>query len=1007
MTTEPTTLPRRGHILAVVMVVVVSLMAACGPEEISRKQATDIVDSVAPNIGHNLGDIDHGASSFKSTLTQKAEADRDKIQRSEPPYDAIIGDAYSEVDYQFRLTAMPGDDAGADSTSDAKDGSPPVLTGRGTAILQTLKRLEAHALKTDSFERPDIKQTLGDAGELYSMIADIRATELSDEERKAAIDWLTGRQADTYLPSDGTGADSADYSAFLEDWLESGGSQRLIEQRERLQTVADDWVDVRIKLERLLARNAARYARKMKHDKLREPYIHPRHDDYWSDAITDGRRPDKQKGPYRAGQVWRQAIQIARSSANKAEILTARIRSTVVEVLQSDGQHQVTDVLDALQPAHPQYEGLVSAYERYRQYAENGGWQKVPVTPGLKPGVQHEHVKALKKRLRTEGFFPADATIDTTYGDALESAVETYQQTHQMEVTGEPHSMFWKSLNTPARRRARQIALNLQRWRDSKVDHAQDLYVLVNIPDFNVEVWQNQTRKMRFPIVVGNHDTKRVKPTNDRGEVIENAAKETVHPNHTPTFSAYIDRVIYNPYWNVTDRIREEEVLPKVRESVVAKYKEQLKSLKKKARQRRQQQQTQPRDARPQRSDASDAPSNKQASGESSPTLTATNRAASNSSASNAPPETDDGSSPESNSSSDNSQSRESSSVENRQSADQLPGLDSDSSESNAGAGETASPEESAGDSDGSNADEGRADNQQEAQQKVDISDLYERKEVTVDKKREIDEMRTVFDVEAIRTLLSTVHAPKQPAQSAEGNAGDKASGDTPANEKSTESSSSDDTDQQTLLAQHFPYLKPDKGWVDVSSTDPDHVPSWYAEHYYEVVFPGRKWEYVRVIPGAHNALGRVKVIFPNKHSVYLHDTPKKHLFSRNLRAFSHGCMRMEKPLSFAEFLLRQDDLYEKQNVDSLLQGERVPWSKFKKENNFKTDDPSEVIPANRLVKTSRGVQVIDYEYRPIFLKQMVPVHVQYMTVRVDQTGRPHFLADIYDKDEAALSEDG
>ena len=52
--------------------------------------------------------------------------------------------------------------------------------------------------------------------------------------------------------------------------------------------------------------------------------------------------------------------------------------------------------------------------------------------------------------------------------------------------------------------------------------------------------------------------------------------------------------------------------------------------------------------------------------------------------------------------------------------------------------------------------------------------------------------------------------------------------------------------------------------------------------------------------PGPRNALGQVKFIFPNKFSVYLHDTPSRNLFSRSGRAFSHGCIRVEKPLDFA-----------------------------------------------------------------------------------------------------------
>ena len=59
--------------------------------------------------------------------------------------------------------------------------------------------------------------------------------------------------------------------------------------------------------------------------------------------------------------------------------------------------------------------------------------------------------------------------------------------------------------------------------------------------------------------------------------------------------------------------------------------------------------------------------------------------------------------------------------------------------------------------------------------------------------------------------------------------------------------------------------------------------------------------------PGPANALGRVKFMFPNKHAVYLHDTPSKYLFGKAERAFSHGCIRVEHPYEFAEMLMGPD----------------------------------------------------------------------------------------------------
>jgi murein L,D-transpeptidase YcbB/YkuD len=59
--------------------------------------------------------------------------------------------------------------------------------------------------------------------------------------------------------------------------------------------------------------------------------------------------------------------------------------------------------------------------------------------------------------------------------------------------------------------------------------------------------------------------------------------------------------------------------------------------------------------------------------------------------------------------------------------------------------------------------------------------------------------------------------------------------------------------------------------------------------------------------PGTQNSLGQLKFMLPNSHDVYLHDTPAKRLFSENVRTFSHGCIRIEKPVELAEYLLRDD----------------------------------------------------------------------------------------------------
>jgi murein L,D-transpeptidase YcbB/YkuD len=95
------------------------------------------------------------------------------------------------------------------------------------------------------------------------------------------------------------------------------------------------------------------------------------------------------------------------------------------------------------------------------------------------------------------------------------------------------------------------------------------------------------------------------------------------------------------------------------------------------------------------------------------------------------------------------------------------------------------------------------------------------------------------------------------------------------------------------LSEQQMEIVAPSGQVLDPSSID------WTVVNIHH--FPYR----IRQRPGAKNALGRVKFVFPNEHSVYLHDTPSYALFDRAERAFSHGCVRVEKPLELAARLLQ------------------------------------------------------------------------------------------------------
>jgi murein L,D-transpeptidase YcbB/YkuD len=80
--------------------------------------------------------------------------------------------------------------------------------------------------------------------------------------------------------------------------------------------------------------------------------------------------------------------------------------------------------------------------------------------------------------------------------------------------------------------------------------------------------------------------------------------------------------------------------------------------------------------------------------------------------------------------------------------------------------------------------------------------------------------------------------------------------------------------------------------------------------------FPGR----LRQKPGPWNALGQIKFIFPNRFSIYLHDTPEQHLFQRRVRTFSSGCIRVEKPVELALFILKTNPLWDRSRIEKIVE---------------------------------------------------------------------------------------
>ncbi|MFP4474557.1 MAG: murein L,D-transpeptidase [Desulfatibacillaceae bacterium] len=116
----------------------------------------------------------------------------------------------------------------------------------------------------------------------------------------------------------------------------------------------------------------------------------------------------------------------------------------------------------------------------------------------------------------------------------------------------------------------------------------------------------------------------------------------------------------------------------------------------------------------------------------------------------------------------------------------------------------------------------------------------------------------------------------------------------------------------------------------------------------------------IRQKPGEGNSLGNIKFMFPNHHSVYIHDTSSRHLFQKDVRSLSHGCIRVEKPAELAKWVLEGTPGWDNEAVDEALQ---------KAEN------------------------------RTVLLERPVRVHLMYFTAWTSTDGKLFFLDDVYGRD--------
>ena len=135
---------------------------------------------------------------------------------------------------------------------------------------------------------------------------------------------------------------------------------------------------------------------------------------------------------------------------------------------------------------------------------------------------------------------------------------------------------------------------------------------------------------------------------------------------------------------------------------------------------------------------------------------------------------------------------------------------------------------------------------------------------------------------------------------------------------------------------------------------------NYLADHQMETTGTEDGLPVVRQLPGPKNSLGKVKFLFPNIFNIYFHDTPAKSFFDKDVRAYSHGCVRLSDPLKLATYLLKGNDSWTSQNIEKAMDSGKEQY---------------------------------------VALKDPVPVFITYYTAWVDENGQLNFRDDIYGHD--------
>lgn len=197
--------------------------------------------------------------------------------------------------------------------------------------------------------------------------------------------------------------------------------------------------------------------------------------------------------------------------------------------------------LSAYEPVNRQYNLLKQELLRFYDIKKKENWTPLPETK-VKEGKSDTIIYEIKNRLSLLGDFPKEDSTTALFDTTLTKAIQRFQNRMGQKPTGQLTASFYKELNVPADDRIKQILINMERIRWMPAAPTTD-YLLVNIPEFRLHVYEKGKLAFDMNVVVGSV------------------------ANNTVIFSGTLNQIVFSPYWNVPASILKNEVLPGIRKN--------------------------------------------------------------------------------------------------------------------------------------------------------------------------------------------------------------------------------------------------------------------------------------------------------------------------------------------------------------------------------------------------------------------------------------------------------